>query len=236
MARKKKEECPSAPAWLISFSDLMSLLLTFFILLYAMTVLDIKKLMKFLWYFQGEKPLEYTKTVAVIPPISMLKEDVAKIIKKKLQRVLPIYAYQIDSIENYVLIRLFNDIAFNENSYQLTPDAKKALQELAKQIKKYNKYFDEIRVVGHAFIKDKKKLPPGIKDAWDLSVKRAEVIADVLIKNGVEKKKIVLEAYGDTKPLYKWKNPILQRMNDRVEIFLDVKQLRPDLLKEDKKK
>ncbi|EDP73850.1 flagellar motor protein MotB [Hydrogenivirga sp. 128-5-R1-1] len=234
MARKKKEECPAAPAWLISFSDLMSLLLTFFILLYAMTVLDIKKLMKFLWYFQGERPLETTKTVAVIPPISMMKEDVAKIIKKRLERILPIYAYQIDSIENYVLIRLFNDIAFKEDSYQLTDEAKKALNEIAKKIKKYSGYFDEIRVVGHAYVKNKSKLPRGIKDAWDLSIKRAEVIADILIKNGIKKDKIVLEAYGNKKPIYRWKNPILQRMNDRVEIYLNVKQLRPDILKEKK--
>ncbi len=234
MPRKKKEECPAAPAWLISFSDLMSLLLTFFILLYAMTVLDIKKLMKFLWYFQGERPLETTKTVAVIPPISMMKEDVAKIIKKRLAKILPIYAYQIDSIENYVLIRLFNDIAFKEDSYQLTKEAKKALNEVAKKIKNYEKYFDEIRVVGHAYVKNKSKLPRGIRDAWDLSIKRAEVIADILIKNGIKKEKIVLEAYGDKKPIYRWKNPILQRMNDRVEIYLNVKQLRPDILKEKK--
>jgi len=234
MARKKKEECPAAPAWLISFSDLMSLLLTFFILLYAMTVLDIKKLMKFLWYFQGEKSLQYTKTVAVVPPISLLKEDVAKIIKKKIERVLPIYAYQIDSIGNYILIRLFNDIAFKEDSYILTKDAQKALSDISKQIKNYEKYFDNIRVVGHAVVKNKSKLPSGIKDSWDLSIKRAEVIADILIKNGINPKKIVLEAYGDKKPIYKWRNPILQRMNDRVEIFLEVKQLRPDILKEKK--
>lgn len=234
MARKKKEECPAAPGWLISFSDLMSLLLTFFILLYAMSVLDVKKLMKFLWYFQGEKIKEYSITVAVVPPISLLQEDVAKKVKQRLKRVLPIYAYQIDSIENYVLIRLFNDIAFKQDSYILTPDAQKAIPEIAKAIKKYQNYFDNIKIVGHAFIKNKSKLPPGIKDSWDLSIKRAEVIANLLIKNGIDRKKIILEAYGDTKPIYKWKNPILQRMNDRVEIFLEVKQERPDILKEKK--
>jgi chemotaxis protein MotB len=234
MARKKKEECPSAPAWLISFSDLMSLLLTFFILLYAMTVLDVKKLLKFLWYFQGERTLQSTKTVAVVPPISMLKEDVATIVKKRLQKVLPIYAYQIDSIDNYVLIRLFNDIAFKPDSYQLTDEAQKAIKDIVTEISKYQKDFDEIRVVGHAYIKNKYNLPKTVKDAWDLSIKRAEVIANILIQNGISKNKIVLEAYGDTKPIYRWKNPILQRMNDRVEIYLNVVQNRPDLLKNEK--
>jgi len=235
MPRKKKEECPPAPGWLISFSDLMSLLLTFFILLYAMTVMDIKKLMKFLWYFQGEKALEANKTVAVIPPISLLQEEVAKIIKKRLQRLLPMYAYQIDSISNYVMIRLFSDIAFYEDSYKLRPESKKAIIQLAKEIKNFQKNFVNVRVSGHAVVKSKSNLPKGVSDAWTLSMKRAEVVADILKQNGVNTKKIVVEAYGDTRPIYKWRNPLLQRMNDRVEIFLDVKQQRPDLLKDNKK-
>jgi chemotaxis protein MotB len=43
MARKKKEECKAPPAWLTSFGDLMSLLLTFFILLYSMSTISLEK-------------------------------------------------------------------------------------------------------------------------------------------------------------------------------------------------
>lgn len=46
MARKKKEETPApgAPAWTTTFSDLMNLLLCFFILLYSMSTLEQDKL------------------------------------------------------------------------------------------------------------------------------------------------------------------------------------------------
>lgn len=42
MARKKKEEAPpaGAPAWMATFSDLMNLLLCFFVLLFAMSSVD----------------------------------------------------------------------------------------------------------------------------------------------------------------------------------------------------
>ena len=43
MARKKKEECKGIPGWLISFGDLMSLLLTFFILLFSMGTISLEK-------------------------------------------------------------------------------------------------------------------------------------------------------------------------------------------------
>lgn len=45
MARKKKEETPApgSPAWMATFSDLMNLLLTFFILLFSMSSVDAAK-------------------------------------------------------------------------------------------------------------------------------------------------------------------------------------------------
>lgn len=45
MARKKKEEMPApgAPAWMATFSDLMNLLLCFFVLLFSMSSVDTKK-------------------------------------------------------------------------------------------------------------------------------------------------------------------------------------------------
>lgn len=45
MAKKKKEEAPApgAPAWMTTFSDLMNLLLTFFILLFSMSSVDVSK-------------------------------------------------------------------------------------------------------------------------------------------------------------------------------------------------
>lgn len=45
MARKKKEEAPApgSPAWMATFSDLMNLLLCFFVLLFSMSSVDIAK-------------------------------------------------------------------------------------------------------------------------------------------------------------------------------------------------
>lgn len=45
MAKKKKEDipAPSSPAWMSTFSDLMNLLLCFFVLLFSMSTVDAKK-------------------------------------------------------------------------------------------------------------------------------------------------------------------------------------------------
>jgi len=44
VARKKTEEAPAgAPAWMATFSDLMNLLLCFFVLLFSMSTVDAEK-------------------------------------------------------------------------------------------------------------------------------------------------------------------------------------------------
>ena len=228
MAKKKKEECPSVPAWIISFSDLMSLLLTFFILLYSMSVLDIKKLMKFLWYFQGEEKFQAIKTVQVIPPISLMRQDMAKLLRERIERILPPHAFQIAVIEDYILVRLFNDITFEPESAKLTPKAKKALKSIATVIKSLDKSFAEVMIEGHANREE--------KNPWEISEKRALAVAEYLISLGVDPTKISVTAYGNTKPLYTWNHPLLIRRNSRVEIKIKLKQIRTDILENKKEK
>ena len=44
MARKKQEDAPKgSPAWMSTFSDLMNLLLCFFVLLFSMSTVDAEK-------------------------------------------------------------------------------------------------------------------------------------------------------------------------------------------------
>lgn len=60
MARKKKAEAPKgSPAWMTTFSDLMNLLLCFFVLLFSMSTVDAEKLQAVIASFQN--------TVSILP-------------------------------------------------------------------------------------------------------------------------------------------------------------------------
>ncbi len=222
MARKKKEECPSIPGWLVSFGDLMSLLLTFFILLYAMSTVDVTKALKFLSYFQGE-PNYKPQRISVVPPIVPFTTNVLQKIKKRIQRLLPSAAFQVSVTTKYAMIRLFDDILFEPNSYKLTPKAKEALNEIAevlKKLQKKQKFY--IKVQGHTTVEQGAQLPLDIQDSWDLSIKRAEAVALYLMDRGVEPQRFFITGYGNTRPLYTWNNPLLTRRNNRVEIFIEI--------------
>lgn len=54
MARKKQEDVPKgSPAWMNTFSDLMNLLLCFFVLLFSMSTVDSEKFEKIIASFQN---------------------------------------------------------------------------------------------------------------------------------------------------------------------------------------
>jgi chemotaxis protein MotB len=223
MALKKKEECKKPPAWLTSFSDLMSLLLTFFILIYAMSSLDVAQLAKFISYFQPERKFHVIKN-SIIEPIAPPPKEVALKIKRRIKQTLPPWAFQIVVTADFVKLRLFDKIFFQEGSYRLTPKARRALDELAEVLKTVEEGAF-IRVEGHvskiAQIKD-----PLVKDKWELSVRRATEVVRYLQSKGIDPSRMSAGGYGDTKPLYTWRQPILLERNNRVEIYITIAKRR----------
>ncbi len=217
MAFKKKEECPKPPAWLTSFSDLMSLLLTFFILIYAMSSLDVAQLEKFISYFQPERQMFIRKT-SILPPINPPPKEVALKIKRRIQKVLPPWAFQIVITADFVKLRLFDKIFFEDGSYRLTPKAQESLKEVADVLKKLpdNTF---IRVEGHVSriveIKD-----PYVRDKWELSLRRATEVVRFLQSQGIDPRRMAAAGFGDMRPLYTWRQPILLERNNRVEIYI----------------
>lgn len=93
MARKKKEEkqAPGAPAWMSTFSDLMNLLLCFFILLFASSTVDAEKMeavaasfSKYSIFTAGSKIIGDGKMVSSgVKQISLLDEFVTKMDTQK---------------------------------------------------------------------------------------------------------------------------------------------------------
>src|SRR5690554_4935184 len=52
--RKKDDPNNSAPGWMTTYGDLMTLLLVFFVLLYSFSIMDIEKFQGFISSFQNQ--------------------------------------------------------------------------------------------------------------------------------------------------------------------------------------
>ena len=217
MARKKSgnEECPRFPLWMTTFSDLMSLLLTFFILLYSMSVLDVLSFSKWISFFQGGRVL--TPPGSVIPP--PIPQRISKLAMKAQKVLSKIHGYSDFNVivsKNEVVIRFPYGINFAWGDYKLKPKFKKALISLIPVLKDIKGHY-KVTVQGFTASGEKPKYS-WLNDSWELSAKRATEVIRFLIANGFPRKKLVAEAYDALRPIYKGNNKELLKKNARVEL------------------
>jgi len=218
MARKKKgggEECPQFPLWMTTFSDLMSLLLTFFILLYSMSVLDIQAFSRWISFFQGGR-ISTPPGSVIPPPIPKRISRLAVKAQKVLSKIHSYSAFSVIVSKNEVTIRFPYGINFDWGDYKIKPKFKKALISLIPILKEIKGNYKVI-VQGHTAPGEKPKYA-WLKDSWELSAKRANQVVRFLIANDFPRRKLVAEAYGTLRPIYKDSNKLLLQKNARVEL------------------
>lgn len=178
--RKKKDDDAEegAPAWMMTFGDLMTLLLTFFVLLFSMSTISEKKFAEVLGsletYFgvganvtspDPPTPEQIIETLLNYPPDRPSTEAVAT------DEVVEGLFLKVVTLRSGVKIVIGGKALFERDSAALPPEAIPVLREIARLI---NGYRNRIRVVGHTE-------PSEEVDLWRLSYDRAETVRRFLI-------------------------------------------------------
>jgi chemotaxis protein MotB len=225
---KRRREQKGVPEWIITYGDLMSLLLTFFILLAAFSELKrpkeyeevIRSIQEAFGYTGGAGRVP-TDTVPANSNVSILEQMAQS--SEELKRMLTNQHAVVTgrSPEATVIHRegtrfaAGGALAFAAGSAELTEDARRALlNEVIPKIKG-RRYRVEIR--GHAWgIEDKAS---GL-DLRDLSYRRARAVERFLIAEGIEPQRLVPMPLGDSEPrTLALDTPRASAENRRVEIF-----------------
>ncbi len=118
-----------------------------------------------------------------------------------------------------------SDILFGSGSYKLSPEGKNQLRLIANVIKDLeNKIPTDvnwiIRVDGHT---DRQKVVPGTKgysNNMELSLLRANAVAEELAKAGVSKRRLVPSGFGDLHPVELGTDQASLQKNRRIELQL----------------
>jgi len=238
MAKKKKKSNnggggEETPEWLVTFSDVMTLLLTFFVLLLSMASLqDIKKKHLAIGSLSssfgiGKENMSIigknmAKDVKLLEPGVMDTKDLEPL--KNL--IWEDFSEDLDFRENK-FIQIFSvnaELLFKKGTAELTPEGKTILKKIAPVLKKV-KY--PVLVAGHTSLYEaEEKVSQTIKKlivdpSWILSIKRCINVYNYLIQAGVPKDKLIIEAYGKYHPLYSNETALGRKKNRRVDFILD---------------
>jgi len=214
MGRKKKRL--SAPAedsqpWLGTFADMMTLLMTFFVLLFAMSTLDPVKMEQFAQSI-GEQEGSRPKTKKV--SLSQINMEVKKLVKS--QELQDQVKVRMDA--RGVTLEIASDLAFNVGSADLSPAIKDFMPKLVETMKVATY---SIAVEGHT---DDVPIRSGqYPSNWELSAARASAVIRFLTGQGVPSDKFQAIGFADTRPKVENDSSENRAKNRRVDItFLTI--------------
>lgn len=174
--------------WLLTYSDMVTLILCFFILLGAISTIDPAKLQ------QVAQSMIKAMRGKVEQPIVSLQE-VADKVSEIVQKQHLEEDVDVEVTPRGVVINAKGAIFFASGRAEILESAKPLLYTLTEEIKRvpYN-----IAVEGHT---DNVPIStPEFSSNWELSAARATQVVRFFIKQGVPKERLQAIAYADTKP------------------------------------
>jgi len=233
MANKKPKcpDCPpGAPAWMSTFSDMTTLLLTFFILLISMATFDPVKIANLMESMQGAFGIMETfPTIPIHPIVDIPKktgdeqkkkqslkdaEKIKTVIKdKKLDE-----AVKVEVTEKGIAIMLRDPVGFASGSADLKDQGKEILKDISDVIK--NNPSLKVRVEGHT--DDVPIHSNRYSSNWELSSARSLSVVQLLAGNtGIQPQNMSAVGYGEYRPIVPNNSPENRSKNRRIQIFVD---------------
>jgi len=225
-------------AWMLTFSDLVTLLLTFFVMLLSMSTMDIDRIQKIVSSFTGGTGvLEYTDLGAV----GSMEEELRALNQIGLDQLpqeeilLDIFLGKgdpratalFDSYKAEIglkktakgLALVFGArLLFDPGRAELKPSAEPIIGRLAQII---NQVARPVSIEGHT---DSSPLRQGAlySTNWDLSLARALALRAALVEGkGADPSRIRVAALADARPVADNKTPAGRAMNRRIEILFE---------------
>jgi chemotaxis protein MotB len=175
----------SDEGWLLSYADLITNLLIFFVMLLAAAQISRTKMQQITQSLSGkEQPAS----------LASIKEEIdAKIAKEGLQEMI-----RTDLTDDGLKLSLNSGLVFDSGAAVIREEELSTVDQMLETLVPYaDKY--AFAVEGHT---DSNPVVSGIyKSNWELSADRANAVRSRLQQVGVEAKRIRVEGYADTVPL-----------------------------------
>lgn len=206
--RNNNNEEDNIHRWLISYSDFLTLLFTFFVALYALSSMDVTKAEKM--------TTSLRKVFKVIDEPISFEEDRNKAIIEDLRKLLnDVSGVDIRSGPRGIVITLPDILLFSSGSAELKPEAYEPLTRIAEKLKEIP---DKISIEGHT---DNIPISSSIyKSNWELSAARASSVLHFLLQKGLNPDRFMIAGYGEYRPVESNETAEGRAKNRRVEIII----------------
>ena len=229
---EQKKIDPGAPKWVVTFGDLMSLLLCFFVLLLSFSELDRQKykqvagsLEKAFGVQRKTRIMEVPKGIKMIARdfdqeviATRIKDEIGRKINEEIETRLHDFEDQlsVEAGEDQVIIRLMGESTFDSGKAEIRHELKPLLYKIGQVLKQTK---GNIIVAGHT---DNVPVHGGpYKSNLKLSIARAASVAEFLLKRvGIDPRRVSTMGFGEFRPIASNSTAAGRQKNRRVEIIL----------------
>jgi chemotaxis protein MotB len=233
IAQIDDEEEGGAPAWVVTFGDLMSLLLCFFVLLLSFSEMDRNKYrvvsgsVRNAFGVQRKRPVfespKGQKMIAREFDQAVVISNIKDVIQPILHDLEAEYRDHKDLVdieveENQVTIRMMGEATFETGKAELRKELIPLLLKVGAML---NATSGEIIIAGHTDNIPVKGGPFGSN--LGLSMARAGTVAEFLLKSSsIDPKRVSAMGFGEYRPLASNDTEEGRRKNRRVEIIMSL--------------
>lgn len=226
MAKKKCPECKAgAPEWMVTFSDMTTLLLTFFVLLLSMASLDQRKIKQALGSLQGalgvlesgqKSEMGKEEILSRLDFVTKSKKSESKMlsgIRNYIEQSNLSSTVSVVKTEKGISVRIMDSVLFGPGGADVLDSAKPILEKLA-GIMKDSPY--NVAVEGHT--DDIPISTAKFPSNWELSTARATSVTKYFISIGVKPDILSVSGYAQYHPVVPNITPENRARNRRVEV------------------
>ncbi|SDL73963.1 flagellar motor protein MotB [Halarsenatibacter silvermanii] len=227
-----------SPEWMTTFGDMMTLLLTFFVLLYSMSSIDeeqfeiaLDSIREGLGVFTGGRTIATQRLLdggaigeGFSPMNIRLMETLMGQIEQYVQEEQVDDAVSMEMTERGLEVRFAGDILFDLGDAEIRPEGEEVLREVGEMIEETP---NDVVVEGHT-----DNLPirtDRFPSNWELSTARATTVARFFIEDmNLDSERFSAAGYSEYRPLVPNDSPENRAQNRRVEVIF----LNPDFVRE----
>jgi len=204
---KNDDDHENLDRWLISYSDFLTLLFTFFVALYALSVIDQHKAESF-----SESLKKVFKIIESPIKTELEKSDMAKELETSLKEF---EGAVVKEEPRGIVIVLPDKLLFETGKTDLNPQSRTVLDKIINKLKGIK---NKISIEGHTDNVPVKN--ETIKSNWELSTLRALSVLHYMLESGISPERLSATGYGEYRPITDNDTDEGKAKNRRVEIFV----------------
>lgn len=202
--------------WLMSYADMITLLMSFFVLLISMSHIDPVKFEK----VQGGMARDIGKHQTA-QPLQELKTEVGQVLRGL---KLDDDKVRLGSDDRGLVLEFDATTFFDPMSAKLNDELLPIVSKLSETLNSPRYSAFQIEVQGHT--DDTPISTPAFPSNWDLSAARATIVVRTFIQDGIDPTRLIAEGLADTRPKVSNRDvtgkplPVNQAINRRVSVHI----------------